>query len=83
MAKINVRGRRGYQRGFKVTKRGIAKKKKGIGLNITGKARRSWKPNMQRKKIRFSDGTVRRVWVRVADLRSGKYDNPDPKDFRA
>lgn len=83
MPKLNTRGNRAYQRGFRITTRGIAKKKKGIGLNVTGKGRRSWKPNMQKKKIRFSDGTVRRMWIRVADLRSGKYDNPDPKDFRA
>ena len=82
MAKLNTRGRRSYQRGHRISRRGLPKKTGGIGLNITGKGRRSFKPNMQRKKIRFSDGTVRRMWVRVADLRSGKYDNPDPKDFR-
>jgi len=82
MSKLDTRGRRGYQRGHKIARRGIAKKKKGIGLNITGKGRRSWKPNMQKKKIRFSDGTVRRMWVRVRDLKSGIYDNPDPSLFR-
>jgi len=82
MPKLNTRGRRSSQRGHRIARRGIAKKKKGIGLNITGKGRRTWKPNMQKKKIRFSDGSVRRMWVRVSDLRSGVYDNPDPKDFR-
>lgn len=82
MGKLNTRGRRSHQRGHSVARRGIAKKKKGIGLNITGKGRRTWKSNMQKKKIRFSDGTVRRMWVRVSDLRAGVYDNPDPKNFR-
>lgn len=31
--------------------RGIAKKKKGIGLNITGKDRRLFKPNLHKKRI--------------------------------
>ena len=82
MAKINTRGKRANQSGFKYSRRGIAKKKKGIGLNITGKARRHFKSNMQKKKVTFSDGTVRTLWVRVKDLRSGMYENPDPKDFK-
>ena len=31
--------------------RGIAKKKKGIGLNITGKTKRKFRPNLQKKRI--------------------------------
>lgn len=31
--------------------RGIAKKKKGIGLKITGKTKRRFLPNLQRKKL--------------------------------
>ena len=82
MAKVNTRGNRSSQSGHKITRRGLPKKTGGIGLNITGKAKRHWKSNMQKKKVRFSDGTVRTMWVRAADLRSGMYDNPDPKDFR-
>ena len=46
-----------------------------------GKARRRFKSNMQRRKVRFADGTTRRMWVRVKDLKSGIYDNPNKKDF--
>ena len=53
MAKINTRGKRSYQSGNKITRRGLPKKTGGIGLNTTGKARRYWKQNMQRKKIRL------------------------------
>lgn len=81
MAKLNTRGNRKTRKGNKITRRGIAKKKGGIGLNITGISRREFKTNMQRKKIRFSDGTVRTMWVRVKDLKAGKYDNPDKNDF--
>ena len=82
MAKVNKRGNRAQQSGHSITRRGLPKKTGGIGLNITGKARRHWKSNMQRKKIRFSDGSVRTMWVRVKDLKSGMYDNPNPADFR-
>jgi len=42
-------------RGFKYVTRGIAKKKKGIGIKITGKTRRSFLPNLQEKRIWFSE----------------------------
>lgn len=35
--------------------RGIAKKKKGIGLNITGKTKRRFLPNLQRKRFWFDE----------------------------
>ena len=38
-------------RGFKYTTRGIAKKKKGIGIKITGKTRRCFLPNLQAKRM--------------------------------
>ena len=38
-------------RGHKYTIRGIAKKKKGIGLKITGKTKRRFKPNLKKKRI--------------------------------
>lgn len=62
--------------GNRITRKGLSKKKGGIGLNTTGVARRTFKTNMQRKKIRFADGTVKRMWVRVKDVRAGLYDNP-------
>ncbi|MCE9615484.1 MAG: 50S ribosomal protein L28 [Lentisphaerae bacterium] len=81
MAKINTRGNRAAQTGNRITRRGLPKKSGGIGLHVTGKARRRFKSNMQKRKVRFSDGTVRRMWVRVRDLKSGLYDNPNKKDF--
>jgi large subunit ribosomal protein L28 len=39
--------------GFTYVTRGIAKKKKGIGLKVTGKTRRRFLPNLQ----------VKRLWV--------------------
>lgn len=37
--------------GCTYSRRGIAKKKKGIGLKITGKTKRRFKPNLVRKKL--------------------------------
>lgn len=43
------------KRGFSYTIRGIAKKKKGIGLNITGKNKRRFLPNLIRKRFWFAE----------------------------
>jgi large subunit ribosomal protein L28 len=42
-------------RGYKYAIRGIAKKKKGIGLKVTGKTKRRFKPNLAKKRIWFAD----------------------------
>jgi large subunit ribosomal protein L28 len=41
--------------GFKYAIRGIAKKNKGIGLNITGKTKRRFQPNLQKKRLWFAE----------------------------
>lgn len=43
------------RRGFKYSIRGIAKKKKGIGLKITGKTKRRFQPNLVTKKVWLPD----------------------------
>ena len=47
-------GKKGV-RGFKFVIRGIAKKKKGIGLKTTGKTKRSFNPNIVKKRFWFGD----------------------------
>ncbi len=42
-------------RGYKYAIRGIAKKKKGIGLKVTGKTKRRFQPNLVKKRIWFSE----------------------------
>ena len=58
--------------GRSIARRGLAKKSGGIGKKITGISRRRFFPNLQRVKVRFSTGTVRRVLVCVGCLQSGK-----------
>jgi len=38
-------------RGYKYAIRGIAKKKKGIGLKVTGKTKRRFRPNLIKKRL--------------------------------
>lgn len=41
-------------RGYTYAIRGIAKKKKGIGLKVTGKTKRRFKPNLVTKRLWLS-----------------------------
>lgn len=43
------------RRGYTYTIRGIAKKKKGIGLKVTGKTKRRFLPNLQPRRIWFAE----------------------------
>lgn len=55
MARVcQVTGKRPGQ-GRKYTIRGIAKKDKGIGLNITGKTKRRFLPNLVKKRFWFAE----------------------------
>lgn len=58
--------------GRSIARRGLPKKKKGIGLKTTGITRRRFFPNLQRVKVRFPNGTVRRVQVCASCLQAGK-----------
>lgn len=42
-------------RGYKYAIRGIAKKKKGIGLKVTGKTKRRFEPNLIKKRFWFAE----------------------------
>jgi large subunit ribosomal protein L28 len=42
-------------RGYMYVTRGIAKKKKGIGIKITGKTKRRFLPNLIRKRFWFAE----------------------------
>lgn len=51
MSKIcQVTGKK-QSRGFRYAIRGIAKKKKGIGLKVTGKTKRRFQPNLKKKRL--------------------------------
>ena len=57
--------------GNRVARRGLAKKKGGVGKRITGVTKRKFKPNIQIVRA-VIDGRVRRVRVCTKCIRSGK-----------
>jgi large subunit ribosomal protein L28 len=55
MSKVcQVTGKRAT-RGYKYAIRGIAKKKKGIGLKVTGKTKRRFQVNIVKKRLWFGE----------------------------
>jgi len=58
--------------GRRIVRKGLAKKKGGIGLHVTSATKRTFKPNLQRVRIKDENGTIRRVWVSAKAIRSGK-----------
>lgn len=71
MAKVCDICGKGPRTGNTITRRGLAKKKGGIGLNTTGVSRRRFLPNLQ--KVRVSEkGGVRQRRVCTACIKSGK-----------
>lgn len=55
MSKKCVVSKKKPSRGYSYAIRGIAKKKKGIGLKVTGKTRRVFQPNLTKKRFWFPE----------------------------
>ncbi len=66
---------KGTQVGGTIARRGLPKKKGGVGLRITGRSKRTFKPNVQRVRA-VVDGVVKRVKVCTRCLKSGKIKKP-------
>lgn len=61
--------------GNKITRRGLAKRKGGVGKKVTGITKRKFLPNIQRVQAKIN-GTVRRVKICTRCLASGKIEKP-------
>ncbi|MGF1484133.1 MAG: 50S ribosomal protein L28 [Opitutales bacterium] len=59
-------------KGRVIHRKGQTKKSGGIGTNITKKHRRTYKPNVQRVRIKLPGGGTKRVWVCAKALKAGK-----------
>ncbi len=70
MAKCAVTGKKTIS-GRRIVRKGLAKKKGGIGLHVTSATKRKFKANLQRVRVRDENGTVKRVWVSTKAIRSG------------
>jgi large subunit ribosomal protein L28 len=69
---------KGPLRGQQITRRGLAKAKGGVGRKITGRSKRSFKPNLQKIRAIVGGRTVR-LKVCTSCLRAGKVERPAPK----
>jgi len=61
--------------GASIARRGLPKKKGGVGLKTTGRSLRKFKPNIQRVRA-VVKGEVRRVSVCTRCIKSGKIVKP-------
>ena len=61
--------------GRSIARRGLAKKKGGVGRKTTGVTKRTFKPNIQSVRA-VIDGETKRVKVCAACIRSGKITKP-------
>ncbi|NQT92679.1 MAG: 50S ribosomal protein L28 [Lentisphaerae bacterium] len=62
---------KGPRAGNTIVRRGLEKKKGGIGLHITGVSKRRFKPNIQKIRVSVNGGTSRRM-VCAACIKAGK-----------
>ena len=75
MARVCEFCSKGTRAGGSIARRGLPKKKGGVGLNITGRSKRKFKPNVQRVRA-LVDGEVKRVKICTRCLKSGKIVKP-------
>ncbi len=66
---------KGPHTGNKISRRGLAKKKGGVGKRITGISKRTILPNLQKVRA-VVDGKVKTVRVCAKCIRSGKIVKP-------
>ncbi|MEK7849827.1 MAG: L28 family ribosomal protein [Candidatus Omnitrophota bacterium] len=58
--------------GGHIARRGMARIKGGAGRKITGRSKRTFKPNVQRMRIIDNNGTVHTTYVCTKCLKAGK-----------
>lgn len=57
--------------GGSIIRKGLAKKKGGIGMHVVKNTKRTFKPNIQKVKA-IIDGEVKRINICTACIRTGK-----------
>jgi len=72
MARVcSVTGKRPV-RGSRIHRSGLTKKSGGIGTHVTKVVKRTFRPNVQRVRVKLPSGQVKRQWVSVKALKAGK-----------
>ena len=59
-------------RGRRIHRKGQTKKSGGIGTHVTKAVKRTFRPNLQRVRVKLPSGQIKRVWVSVKALKAGK-----------
>lgn len=57
--------------GSRIHRKGQSKKSGGIGMHITKRSKRTFKPNVQRIRVKLPSGEVKRQWVSVKAIKAG------------
>lgn len=71
MARVcSITGKRPV-RGRRIIHKGQSKKSGGIGLQLVKQVGRTFKPNVQRVRVRTANGGTKRVWVSAKALKAG------------
>jgi len=55
-----------------IHRKGLTKKSGGIGTSVTKITKRTFRPNVQRVRVRMPNGQVKRIWVCARALKAGK-----------
>jgi len=59
-------------KGRRIHRKGQSKKSGGIGTHVTKAVRRTFRPNLQRIRVKLPSGEVKRMWVSVKAIKAGK-----------
>lgn len=62
---------KGTRSGMQIARRGLPKKKGGVGLKTTGHCRRKFKANIQKVRVLLPDGSVVRMKLAATALKRG------------
>ena len=62
--------------GGSITRRGMPKKKGGIGTHIVKNVKRTFSPNLQKIRVRRENGSVARMFVCTSCIREDKVVKP-------
>lgn len=59
-------------KGRKIHRSGLTKKSGGIGTHVTKTVRRTFRPNLQRVRVKLPSGQVKKMWVSAKAIKAGK-----------
>lgn len=63
---------KGTRAGKSIARRGLPKKKGGVGLKTTGHTKRKFKSNIHKVRVLLPNGTVRRMRLAASVIKSGR-----------